>query len=84
MKAINLADQMLRDRARGARGAAVDRARHARSLRRPAGPYHAQPQAIGGATPYRGKATLPPGLTLDPSGTIDWTVSTRPAASRSR
>ena len=70
MKAINLAYELLSDRARGARRAALDRARGARARAgRPAVSGTAGGDRRG--APYRWEASPPPGLTLDPAGTIE-------------
>ena len=61
MKAINRAYELLSDRAREPAGP-LSIAPGALAPAHAGRPYHAQPQAIGGARPYRWEATLPPGL----------------------
>jgi hypothetical protein len=70
MKAINLAYELLSDRAREPAGP-LSIAPGTLAPAHAGRPYHAQPQAIGGARPYRWEAALPPGLTLDATGAIE-------------
>jgi len=70
MKAINLAYELLSDRAREPAGP-LSIAPGALAPAYAGRPYRAHPQAIGGARPYRWEAALPAGLALDATGAIE-------------
>ncbi len=71
MKAINLAYEMLSDRARDRPTGPLSIAPDALAAGRSGQPYRVRLQAIGGARPYRWEGAPPAGLALDPAGTIE-------------